>query len=109
MPKPAAPEHLPRLLDLDDPPSLRRQRSYWKYLHRWRNYLFHVWRRDNAQELADPTIAEGVDDVIGVALLVEYLRRTGSSDLPTVSEVGGGLAILPSQTSQPPILTVYWS
>lgn len=93
MPKPATAEHLPRLLDLDDSPSPHRQRPWWKHLHRWRNHLFHVWRRDSAQELADSTIAEAVDDVIGMALLVEYLRRTGCFDLPTISEVGGNLAV----------------
>lgn len=79
-------EVLPRLLDLDPPPPLSRQRWYWRYVHRWRKRLFHVWQRDNCKCIDDAVIGQAVDEIIGVALLIEHFRRSGCVDLPTLAD-----------------------
>jgi hypothetical protein len=47
-----------------------------------------VWRRDACKDTGDSLIEQGVDDIIGWALLIEYVRRLGC-DLPTLSETRG--------------------
>jgi hypothetical protein len=78
---------LPRLLDLDRSPSIARRRRYWRYVHRWRKRLSYLWRQDVAGESDGVEIARGVDDLLAVALLLDYFRRAGHADLPTISEV----------------------
>jgi hypothetical protein len=75
---------LPRLLDRDDPPPLARLRWYWRYVHRWRKCLFHLWRREIPSKLDDTAIAPAVDDLIALALLLDYFRRSGFTGLPTI-------------------------
>ena len=65
-------ECLPRLLDLDPPPPLSRQRWYWRYVHRWRMRLFQVWQRDDCGGVDDSVIGKAVDEIIGAALLIEH-------------------------------------
>ena len=78
---------LPRLLDLDDSPSVTRRRRYWRYVHRWRRRLSYLWRQDVPGESDGVEIARGVDDLLAIAPLLDYFRRSGHADLPPVSEV----------------------
>jgi hypothetical protein len=45
-----------------------------------------VWQRDGCEGFGDSAIGHAVDEIIGVALLIEYLRRSGCDDLPTFSD-----------------------
>ena len=76
---------LPRLLDLDDSPSVTRRRRYWRYVHRWRRRLSHLWRQDVPGESDSVEIARGVDDLLAITLLLDYFRRSGHADLPSIS------------------------
>lgn len=78
---------LPRLLDLDNPPSVTQRRRYWRYVHRWRRRLFHLWRKDIPGEADGLEIARGVDDLLAIVLLLDYFRRSGHADLPPISEI----------------------
>ena len=78
---------LPRLLDMDDAPSVARRRRYWRYVHRWRRRLCYLWRQDASGESDGVEIARGVDDLPAIALLLDYFRRSGYADLPSISEV----------------------
>jgi len=46
-----------------------------------------VWQRDDCEGIDDSVIGQAVDEIIGVALLIEYLRRSGCGDLPTLADV----------------------
>ena len=81
---------LPRLVDLDPPPPLGRQRWFWRYLHRWRRRLFGVWQADAHKDVDDSALGQAVDDTIGVALLIEHLRRSGCEHLPTLADACKG-------------------
>ena len=78
---------LPRLLDLDDPPPVTRRRRYWRYMHRWRRRLFYLWRQDEPGESDGVKIARSVDDLLTVTLLMDYFRRTGHAEFPSIAEV----------------------
>ncbi len=78
---------LPRLLDLDDSPSATRRRRYWRYVHRWRRRLSYLWRQDVPGESDWAEIARGVDDLLAIALLLDYFRRTGHADFPPIAEI----------------------
>lgn len=78
---------LPRLLDLYDSPSVTRRRRYWRYVHRWRRRLSYLWRQDVPGESDGADIARGVDDLLAITLLMDYLRRSGHAELPSVSEL----------------------
>ena len=80
---------LPRLLDLEGTPSVIQRRRYWRYVHRWRRRLFYLWRRSVPDELE---VARGVDDLLAIALLLNYFRRSGHADLPQISEVHESLS-----------------
>jgi hypothetical protein len=100
-------ECLPRLLDLDPSPPLGRQRWFWRYLHRWRRRLFGMWRCDAHKGVDVSALGQAVDEIIGVALLVEHLRRSGYEHLPTLADacngqshptIGSMVAAIASQT-----------
>ena len=78
---------LPRLLDLDDSPSVTRRRRYWRYVHRWRRRLSYLWRQDVPGESDGAKIARGVDDLLAITLLLDYFRRSGHADFPSIAEV----------------------
>jgi len=78
---------LPRLLDLYDSPSVTRRRRYWRYVHRWRRRLSYLWRQDCPGESGRAEIARGVDDLLAITLLLDYLRRSGHAELPSVREL----------------------
>ncbi len=78
---------LPRLLDLDDSPSVTRRRRYWRYVHRWRRRLSYLWRQDVPGESDGVEIARGVDDLLAITLLLDYFRRSGYADMPPIPEV----------------------
>ena len=67
---------LPRLLNLDKSPSMARRRWYWRYVNRWRRRLFYLWRQEVAGESDRAEIARSVDDLMTVALLLDYVRRS---------------------------------
>ena len=89
LPVPKAEQHakLPRLLDLDDSPSVTRRRRYWQYVHRWRRRLFSLWRQDTPHQNERAEIARGVDDLLAVTFLVDYFGRSGWANMPPISEV----------------------
>jgi len=69
---------LPRLLDLDDTPSVNRRRRYWRYVHRWRRRLFYLWRPDVSNESDGLEVARGVDDLFRrVTLSLSFLSSSG--------------------------------
>jgi len=78
---------LPRLLDRDKPPSLASRRRYWRYVHRWRSYLFHQWRHDTLAASLEQETIQNVDDLLALVLLSEYCRRWRCIELPLISEV----------------------
>ncbi len=78
---------LPHLLDLYDSPSVKRRKRYWRYVHRWRRRLYYLWRKDAPCEADGEKIARGVDDLLAITLLLDYLRRSGYAELPSVSEL----------------------
>ncbi len=78
---------LPRLLDLDDSPSVIRRRRYWRYVHRWRRRLSYLWRQDVPGESDGAEIARGVDDLLAIMLLLDYFCRSGHANLPPIAEV----------------------
>jgi len=80
---------LPRLLDLDNPPSVWRIRWYLRYLQRWRKELFRVWRQDVGAPVDGQVIGEGVDNLIGLGLLLEHIRRSESCELPLIEDFPG--------------------
>jgi len=83
---------LPRSLDLDGTPSAARRRRYWRYVHCWRRRLFHRWRQSAPDESDGLEVARGVDDLLAIAVLLDYLRRSGRADLPQISEVHESLS-----------------
>ncbi len=83
-------ECLPWLLDLDLPPPINRQRWFWRYLHRWRRRLFSVWQVDACKGVNDSALGQAVDEIVGVALLIEHLRRLSRSPLPTLADACKG-------------------
>jgi hypothetical protein len=83
---------LPRLLDLESTPSVTRRRRYWRYVHRWRRRLFYLWRQEVSDESDGLEVARGVDDLLAIALLLDYFRRSGRADLPQISEVHESLS-----------------
>ncbi|MFC1596330.1 Eco57I restriction-modification methylase domain-containing protein [Planctomycetota bacterium] len=83
---------LPRLLDLEGTPSASQRRWYWRYVHRWRRRLFYLWRQDVPDESDGLEVARGVDDLLAIALLLDYSRRSGTADLPQISEVHESLS-----------------
>lgn len=85
---------LPRLLDLDTAPPRRRLRWFWRYLDRWRRRLFYLWQRDACAGASESNVAASVDDLISVALLVEYLRRSECRDLPSICDIHGNCGSL---------------
>lgn len=89
-------ECLPRLLDLDPPPSVGSQRWFWRYLHRWRRRLFNAWQSDVHTGVDVSALGHAVDEIIGVALLIEHLRRSGCEHLPTLAEPTEPLVLLAS-------------
>jgi hypothetical protein len=46
-----------------------------------------LWRRDCPGESDVAEIARSVDDLLALTLLLDYLRRSGHADLPSISEV----------------------
>jgi len=78
---------LPHLLDLYDSPSVTRRRRYWRYVHRWRRRLSHLWRQDCPGESDGAEIARGVDDLVAITLLLDYLRRSEHAEFPSVREL----------------------
>ena len=78
---------LPHLLDLYDSPSVTRRRRYWRYVHRWRRRLSHLWRQECPGESDGAEIARGVDDLLAITLLLDYLRRSEHAELPSVREL----------------------
>ena len=78
---------LPRLLDLDESPPLIRLRRYWRYIHRWRRRLYHLWRGQASGELDDAAVARAVDDLMAIFFLVEHLRRKGCHSAPAIQDV----------------------
>ena len=78
---------LPHLLDLYDSPSVTRRRRYWRYVHRWRRRLSHLWRQECPGESDGAEIVRGVDDLLAITLLLDYLQRSGHAELPSVSEL----------------------
>jgi SAM-dependent methyltransferase len=59
-------------------------------MHRWRRRLFGVWQADTHKGVDDSALGQAVDDIVGVALLTEYLRRSGCEHLPTLADVCKG-------------------
>lgn len=78
---------LPRLLGLDDPPPLARLRWSWRYVHRWRRRLYHLWQSGASEELDNAGVARAVDELTAVFFLVEHLRREGCPGLPLIQDV----------------------
>jgi len=113
MPEVEQHEKLPRLLDLDVTPSVTRRRRYWRYVHRWRRRLFYLWRQSVPDESDGLEIARGVDDLLAIALLPDYLRRSGRADLPQISEVheslscptAAGVAVATAATAEDPFIS----
>jgi len=89
---------LPYLLDLYDSPSVTRRRRYWRYVHRWRRRLYSLWRQDCPAESDRAEIARGVDDLLSITLLLDYLRRSGQAELPSVRELHQHLSSLTPAT-----------
>ena len=83
---------LPHLLDLEGTPSVTRRRRYWRYVHRWRRRLFYLWRQNVPDESDGLEVARGVDDLLAIALLLDYFRRSERADLPQVSRVHESLS-----------------
>jgi len=83
---------LSRLLDLDGTPSVTRRRRYWRYVHRWRRRLYYLWRQSVPGESIGLEVEHSVDDLLAVALLQDYLRRSGRVDLPQILEVHESLS-----------------
>jgi hypothetical protein len=83
---------LPRLLDLEGTPPVTRRRRYWRYVHRLRKRLFYLWRQEVPDESDGLEVARGVDDLFAIALLLDYLRRSGRARLPQISEVHESLS-----------------
>lgn len=83
---------LPRLLDLDGTPPVTRRRRYWRYVHRWRRRLFYLWRQSVPDESDGLEVARGVDDLLAIALLLDYFRRSGCADLPQISDAHESLS-----------------
>jgi hypothetical protein len=83
-------ECLPRLLDLEPSPPLGRQRWFWRYLHRWRRRLFVAWQSDANTGVDVSALGQAVDEIIGVALLIEHLRRSGCEHLPMLADACNG-------------------
>jgi hypothetical protein len=87
-------EFVPQLLDLAEPPSRRRLRWFWRYLDRWRRRLFYLWQRDASAGASESLVATSVDDLISVTLLIEYLRRSERTDLPSICDIHGNCGSL---------------
>ncbi len=79
-------ECMPRLLDIDSPLPLERQRWFGRYLHSWRRRLFGMWQSEDRQGVNELVLGQSVDEIIGTALLLEYLRRLGHGHLPTLAD-----------------------
>ena len=78
---------LPHLLDLYDSPSVTQRRRYWRYMHRWRRRLYYLWQQECPGEPNRAKIARGVDDLLAITLLLNYFRRSGHAELPSIWEL----------------------
>ena len=79
-------EELPNLLDMSGSPPTKRAMQFWRYVHRWRQRLFQRWGEAQSPELAPGLRGQLVDHLIGLGLILEYLRRERQIGVPTIQE-----------------------
>ena len=80
-------ELMPLLLEERHSPRQSVIRRYLRYLQQWRLYLFKTWARLPNDGNGSEEIKKGVDDLISVALLTEYVRQYDSTAIPCLRQL----------------------
>lgn len=78
---------IPHLLDAYPIQSLSESRRFWRYIHRWRTYLFHLWCQHNYDGLQLSDLGHLVDHLLGTSLLIEYVKRREQIDTVSLQKI----------------------
>jgi len=78
---------LPPLLERQISPPYRIVEGHLDYLQKWREYLFGVWTDDFNKDTDQTDIQKAVDDLISTILLIDFVRQTEPTTIPSVEKI----------------------
>ena len=78
---------LPPLLERQISPPYRIVERHLDYLQKWREYLFGVWTDDFNKDTDQTDIQKAVDDLISTILLIDFVRQTEPTTIPSVEKI----------------------